>query len=121
MKISDIQKQAEAYMNKKYRLEIVEDEAEGGFVVSYPDLAGCLSCGETMQEALDNAEDAKREWIYAALENGTEIPEPFNADDYSGQFRLRVPKSLHKRLAERSRLEGISMNQYCIYLLSQTS
>jgi predicted HicB family RNase H-like nuclease len=40
-------------------------------------------------------------------------------DDYSGQFKLRIPKSLHKALAEHSRREGISMNQYCLYLLSK--
>ena len=38
--------------------------------------------------------------------------------DYSGQFKLRLPRSLHKSLANRSRQEGISMNQYCLYLLA---
>lgn len=115
----DIAKQVEAYMKKKYRFELVEDEAEGGFVITYPDLVGCLSCGETVEDAVKNGEDARREWLYAALESGAPIPEPFDAEQYSGQFRLRVPKSLHKMLAERSKQEGISMNQYCIYLLSQ--
>ena len=63
-------------------------------------------------------EDAKKSWIMACLEDGIAIPEPGQLDDYSGQFKLRIPKSLHKTLAERSRQEGISMNQYCIYLLS---
>ena len=45
-------------------------------------------------------------------------PEPEN-DKYSGQFKLRIPKSLHKLLAEHSKREGISMNQYCMYLLSR--
>ena len=40
-------------------------------------------------------------------------------EDYSGQFKLRLPKSLHKRLAEKSGEEGVSMNQYCVYLLSK--
>ena len=37
------------------------------------------------------------------------------------QIRLRMSKSLHKLLAERSKQEDISMNQYCIYLLSHYS
>jgi len=41
--------------------------------------------------------------------------------DYSGQFKLRIPKTLHKELAEKSKKEGISMNQYCLYLLSKNS
>lgn len=120
MKTNELTEKLNYYMKKKYRIEIVEDEDEGGFVVSYPDLIGCISSGETLDEAVKNGEDARREWTYAMLESGAVVPEPFDADDYSGQFRLRVPKSLHKHLAERSKQEGISMNQYCIYLLSQT-
>ena len=47
------------------------------------------------------------------------VPEPVTEDEYSGQFKLRIPKSLHKSLAEHSKAEGISMNQYCLYLLTK--
>ena len=50
--------------------------AEGGFVASYPELRGCLTSGETAEAALKNAQDCKREWLAAALEDGYEIPEP---------------------------------------------
>ena len=83
------------------------------------DLPGCLTIGETIEDVIRNAEDAKREWISAAIEDGIDIAEPVNLDEYSGQFKLRIPKSLHRKLAERSREEGVSMNQYCVYLLSQ--
>ena len=49
-------------------MEIVEDPYEGGYVVSFPDLPGCITCRETLQSALDNAQDAKRAWIEATLE-----------------------------------------------------
>ena len=107
------------YMKKAYRMEIVEDKDEGGFVVTYPDLPGCISCGETIESAVANAIDAKEVWLEAAIEEGIEINEPDSLDDYSGQFKLRIPKSLHKSLAEHSQREGISMNQYCVYLLSK--
>jgi predicted RNase H-like HicB family nuclease len=100
-------------------MEIVEDEDEGGFVVSYPDLPGCITCGETIETAIENAADAKRVWIEAALEEGIEIQVPERLEEYSGQFKLRIPRSLHKSLAEHSKREGISMNQYCVYLLSK--
>lgn len=112
-------KKIEEYMALPYRLEIVPDPDEGGFVASYPDLPGCITCGETIEDIVRNAEDAKRAWIAAALEEGISIKEPDSLDDYSGQFKLRIPKSLHKTLAEHSRREGISMNQYCLYLLSK--
>ena len=112
-------KTLEDYMNMSYRMEIVEDKDEGGFVVSFPDLPGCITCGETIESAVVNAEDAKRSWLEAALEDGIIIQEPDSLENYSGQFKLRMPRSLHRSLAEHSRREGISMNQYCVYLLSR--
>lgn len=106
------------YMKLPYKIELIPDVDEGGFAVSCPELPGCLTCGETIAEAMINIEDAKREWIGAALEDGIAVPEPNALEDYSGQFKLRIPKSLHKQLAEHSKKEGISMNQYCLYLLS---
>lgn len=55
------------------------------------------------------------------MEIGAMIPEPEDLKEYSGQFKLRLPKSLRKQLAEHSRSEGVSMNQYCVYLLSMNS
>ena len=86
---------------------------------SGPDLPGCITCGETVASTIENALDAKRAWLEAALEEGIEIHEPDSLEDYSGQFKLRIPKSLHRSLAENSKREGISMNQYCVYLLSR--
>ena len=112
-------KTVEYYMNLRYRLEVLPDPDEGGFVVRYPDLPGCISVGETMDEAVANAEDARRAWVTAAIEEGVQIAEPDSLGDYSGQFKLRIPKSLHRSLAEHAKAEGTSMNQYCLYLLSQ--
>ena len=107
------------YLALPYRMEIVEDRDEGGYVVSFPELPGCISCGETLESAVANAEDAKREWITAAMEERITIHEPDDLENYSGQFKLRIPKSLHRSLTEHAKREGISMNQYCVYLLSK--
>ena len=56
------------YLAMSYHMEIVEDKDEGGFVVSFPDLPGCISCGETVESAVANAMDAKKEWLAVALE-----------------------------------------------------
>ena len=52
------------------------EDGEGGFAVSFPDLPGCLSVGKTVDEAVANAEDAKKEWLAAAFESGYSIKEP---------------------------------------------
>ena len=92
-------KTIEDYMALPYRIEIIPDVDEGGYVVSYPDLKGCISTGDSVEEAFANGEDAKREWLAAAIEDGYPIPEPTTEDAYSGQFKLRLPKSLHRQLA----------------------
>jgi hypothetical protein len=63
--------------------------------------------------------DAKERWIAAALEEGWELPEEvFDLSEYSGKFTIRMPKSLHRRLVLMAYLEGVSLNQYVLYLLS---
>lgn len=111
-------KTLEEYLSLPYRMELTPDPDERGYVVSFPDLPGCLSIGKTIDEAVANAEDAKREWISAAIEDGYSIQEPDSVENYSGQFKLRIPKSLHKSLSNHAKEEGVSMNQYCVYLLS---
>lgn len=114
-------KTLEEYMKLPYKLEIIPDTEESGYVASYPELPGCITCGETIASAVENAEDAKKEWLLAAIEEKIEIAEPESANSYSGQFKLRLPKTLHKTLAEDSKKEGVSMNQYCVYLLAKNS
>jgi predicted RNase H-like HicB family nuclease len=108
----------EEYAALPYVMTIEADPQEGGYVVSFPDLPGCLTCGDTIESALQNAVDAKRVWLEAALEGGQAIPLPDDLSKYSGQIRVRLPRTLHRRLAAQSRREGISMNQYIIYQLA---
>lgn len=61
------------YLAMPYRMEIVEDREEGGFVVSFPELPGCITCGETLETAVANAQDAKKAWLEAAIADGVTI------------------------------------------------
>lgn len=108
----------EYYMELPYKTEIVRDTQEGGFLLYCPELKGCMTCADTAETGIKLLEDAKREYFIACIEDGIDIPEPLAADDYSGQFKLRMPKSLHKEIAEKSKKEGVSMNQLCVYLLT---
>lgn len=69
-------KDLEHYMSLDYKIDVIEDNTEDGYVASIPKLKGCITFAKDPELALANLEDAKREWIKAALESGIEIPEP---------------------------------------------
>jgi antitoxin HicB len=54
----------------------LKDEDGGGFVATVPDLLGCLSDGETPEEALLNVQHAIAAWIEAAQDMGRKVPKP---------------------------------------------
>jgi antitoxin HicB len=115
-------KSIEYYLSLKYpyKIETISEEDGGGYLISYPDLPGCISDGDTIEETLLNGEDAKKSWLKTAFEKSINISEPNSLQDkYSGRITLRTPKSLHKDLVEQAEKEGISLNQYLIYLLSK--
>ena len=80
------------YMAMSYRMEIVEDKEEGGFVVFYSDLPGCITCGETIESAVENAQDAKKAWLEAALEEGMGVMYIFQDIKICEQLPKRLPK-----------------------------
>jgi len=112
-------KSLDYYLNLNYRIEIIEDKQEGGYTLHHPDLPGCITCSESIEEGLELIKDAKKCWLEACIEDEFPIPEPTSTDDYSGQFKIRIPKSLHRMLANYSKQEGVSMNQLCVHLLSK--
>ena len=107
------------YMSLSYRMEIFEDKDEGGYVLSYPDLPGCMTCSDSLDDLWELTKDAKETWILGMLEDVKEIPLPSDLQSYSGQFKLRILKSLHRSLSIHAKEEGISMNQYCLYLFAK--
>ena len=82
------------------------------------ELDGCQSHGVTFEEAYLNIREAMEGWIEVKLEFGDPIPEPISDNNYSGKFNIRIPKSLHRRLAMEAENEGVSMNQYALYKLA---
>jgi predicted RNase H-like HicB family nuclease len=60
----------------KVVIEPLSEEDGGGFLATVPELPGCMSDGETREEALRNVEDAIATWLYCAEKMGQEIPQP---------------------------------------------
>ena len=92
-------------------------EEGGGYLVEFPDLPGCISDGETVDEAIANGMDAKQGWLEVAKEQDRPIPEP--GGQLSGKWVQRVPKSVHARLVERAEREGVSLNTLVVSLIAE--
>jgi antitoxin HicB len=88
----------------------------GGFAIEFPDLPGCMSDGETLEETLQHGSDAVKAYMLSCVQHGDPIPKPSEA---SGQWRQRVPKSLHTRLVTRARQEGVSLNTLVTAMIAE--
>lgn len=108
------------YMELPYTRIIQEMNDESGhyFYGKILELDGCQSTGDTVEELYENLNEAMEGYIEVKLENNMAIPIPQTADDYSGKFVVRLPKSLHQRLVIEAQKEGVSLNQLALYKLS---
>ncbi len=105
----------------KYPLEVFWSKEDEGYIAVVPDLPGCSAWGATEAEAVAQAHDASAAWIKAAKAAARVIPEPSSPVDdtgYSGRFLMRVPRHLHAELARNAKRQGVSLNQYVLYLLA---
>ena len=89
----------------------------GGWLASVPDLPGCMSDGEIPAAAAANVAGAIESWKEAAEELGRPIPKPGST---VGQWRQRVPKSLHVELKQIAKAEGVSLNALVAAILAKS-
>jgi antitoxin HicB len=120
MTINNIQKDTEYYCKLPYTI-IVEKWDDGDrpyWVARVMELPHCMIHGDTPEEAVNEIEIVKRDWISSNLKRGLKIPEPIKRTN-SGQIRLRIPASLHKMLSDKAMAEGVSLNQYMNTVLAR--
>ncbi len=96
-------------------------EDGGGFLITFPDLPGCMSDGGTEAEAISNARDAFSVWMSARTHIGKAIPKPIRHGESAEPVRLmqRLPRSLHANLVARAKAEGTSLNTLVTMLLAE--
>jgi len=108
----------EGYLALSYPFHVIADP-DGGYVATFPDLPGCATQVETLEELPAMVDDVRRLWIETAFDHGMEIPLPTYPEEYSGKFNLRLPRSLHRSLAEEAERQGVSLNQHVVALLAE--
>lgn len=112
-------KDLDYYLGLPYTIELIR-EPQGGYFVGVKELKGCMTTAESSEEALTEIKILMEEWLEIALEEKIPIPEPRSADQYSGKFNLRIPRTLHRQLAEAAEDEGVSLNQFCNKILAES-
>lgn len=91
-------------------------EEGGGYLVEYPDIPGCMSDGETIEEAIANGREALRDCIEVFGESGRKIPKP---GIEAAQWRQRVPRALYSKLTRQASAEGVSVNSYVTAIIAE--
>ena len=99
------------YLGLAYTFELVRED-ESTWFARVRELPGCMTEGDSPEDALAMIQDALPGWLEAALESGYAIPEPRPAEEYSGKFNVRLTRSLHRDLVTAAEREGVSLNQY---------
>lgn len=93
-----------------------EDEA---FIALCPEFPGLSAFGESAAEALEQVQVAVELAVETHRAEGWALPEPQAISQYSGQFRLRLPRSLHAELAARAEAEGVSLNALAVAYIAR--
>lgn len=110
----------EDYLKLPYTVE-TKKESDGSYFIKVKELPGCMSVGESIEEAYAMIEDAKADWIQSCLDAGQIIPEPEedNVRVYSGKFMVRISSKLHQELSDAAEKYGVSLNHLVSEILSQ--
>lgn len=101
-----------------YSFRVVWSKEDEAFIATCPEFEGLSAFGDTADQALAEAQVALSLMIEAYHAEGWELPAAATLSSYSGQFRLRVPRSLHARLADAAEADGVSLNTYAVSLLA---
>jgi len=117
--MADVTKSPHEYLQKPYSRVVIPDEESGTYTAQILEFPGCITEGDTPQEAYERLEDVALSWIEAALDMGQDIPSPWSNHEYGGKVALRLPKGLHKQVALAAERDGTSVNQFIVMAISE--
>ena len=100
-----------------YQTVLLWSEEDSCYVATLPAWQNAQTHGKTPGAAIKNAQEVLRLLIESAVKNREPIPPPERR--HSGNLRLRLPVSLHGRLALEAEREGVSLNQWIVSKLAR--
>jgi len=103
---------------EEFRITVrpLSKEEGGGYLVEYPEIPGCMSDGESIEEAIANGREALRDCLEVFNESGRKAPRP---SIEPAQWRQRLPRTLYLKLTERARSEGVSINSLVTAMIAE--
>lgn len=117
----NVKQSVKDYLKLPYTREIIPDLETATFTGLIREFPGCVTQGDTPSETYELLEDAAAAWIEAALRLGQAIPQPTENEHYSGKFALRLPRSLHKKAAQAAKNDGVSLNQFIVTAIAEST
>ncbi len=106
-------------MSDKYSVNVFWENEDQCFIATCFEFPLLSAHGDTREEALSEFQLVLEMAIESYTEDNLELPKPKTSVSHSGQFRLRIPKTLHRNLSEAAEKENVSLNTYVISLLSE--
>lgn len=103
----------------KYTIVTRWSDEDNGFIATCPEFPNLATFGKSQKKAAAEAQSVLEDFLEIIAEDGATPPQPQKYQEYSGQTRLRIPKTLHKELAESAEYEGMSLNAYMVNSLQQ--
>lgn len=100
----------------QFTVRPLSKEEGGGYLVEYPDIPGCMSDGETIEEAIANGREALCDCIEVFSESGRKIPKP---GIEAAQWRQRLPRTLYLKLTRQAANEGVSINSFVTAVIAE--
>ncbi|MBN8734274.1 MAG: type II toxin-antitoxin system HicB family antitoxin [Acidobacteria bacterium] len=100
----------------QFTVRPLSKEEGGGYLVEYPDIPGCMSDGETIEEAIENGREALRDYLDVLRESGQKAPKPEVA---AAQWRQRLPRTLYSKLTKQAESEGVSINSFVTAIIAE--
>ncbi|MFA5161496.1 MAG: type II toxin-antitoxin system HicB family antitoxin [Elusimicrobiales bacterium] len=101
-----------------YTRKVFYSSEDKCWVAVAPEIPGCSAFGDTDTDALKELDAAIKLNFRIRAENKLPIPPALSGQKLGGRFLLRIPKTLQRSLKEEALEEGVSVNQYTLFLIS---
>jgi predicted RNase H-like HicB family nuclease len=103
-----------------YSFNVFWSEPDRSYIAICPEFESLSAFGNTPDEALAEMRTVLEMAIETYQEKGWPLPEPKAHPEYSGQLRLRLPRTLHAKLALQAAAEGVSLNTLIVNYLAES-